>query len=192
MKDNSGWYHIDTNGTPIYTERYTKAFGFYNSRAAVIAKDRWFHINTNGSRVYSKHYKWCGNYQEEICSVRTKNGAYFHINLDGKKCYPESYHYAGDFKYGFACVMNDQQLFTHINKAGKYLHGKWFLDLGVYHKGFATTRDASGWFHIDFKGKAIYEHRLKLVEPFYNGWAFGETKNGRKCIVSEEGEILEF
>ena len=191
VMDKSGWYHIDVNGTAIYRERYLKAFGFYNERASVITEDGSIPINTNGEKIGNTYYDWCGNFQENVCTVRNKNGQYFHIDLEGNLCYPstQQYSYAGDFKGGYACVMNEQQQFTHINKQGDFLHGKWFDDLGVFHKKFATARDKDGWFHIDFSGKELYPHRFAMIEPFYNGRAFVEDFSGRKVILLEDGAL---
>ncbi|GHV59697.1 hypothetical protein FACS1894182_14190 [Bacteroidia bacterium] len=47
VKDETGAYHIDSNGKPLYSERYTRTFGFYCNRATVIQGQSWFHINKN-------------------------------------------------------------------------------------------------------------------------------------------------
>ena len=189
VKVDNKWFHINTDGKAIYEKRYKKAFGYYFNRAVVVEKDNWFHIDVFGKRINEQVYNWCGNFQENVCTVRDKNDNYFHLDLDGNRCYEENYSYAGDFKYGFACVMNKYQQFTHIDKKGQFLHQKWFLDLGVYHKGFATARDDNGWFHIDFDGNEIYPYRFAQIEPFYNGWAFATNLLGDKVIISENGNI---
>ncbi len=192
VQDQSGWYHIDVDGKPIYEKRYVRAFGYYEGLATVISNEGSFHIDTNGNPIYKSKYNWCGNFQEGRCAIRDKDNSYFHIDKQGKQPYQETYSYVGDYKYGFACVMNNQQLFTHIDKQGKKLHNKWFLDLGVYHKGFATARNEEGWFHINFKGERIYQHTFAQIEPFYNNLAFCETQDGQKCVISEFGEMKLF
>ena len=189
VKDKTGWYHINESGKPIYKNRYERAFGYYYNRASVISKKDWMHIDEVGNITSKEFYNWCGNYQEDICSVQGKDSSYFHINLDGQRCYQETYKYVGDFKYGFACVMDEDNKFTHVNKSGSLLHAKWFLDLGIYHKGFAVARDEKGWFHIDFNGREIYRDRFSYLEPFYNGFAFAQTMEKQRVIVSEIGQI---
>ena len=62
--DESGAYHITTEGEPLYSCRYKRTFGFYDKRAAVIDdNNKWFHIDEKGERVYSKNFLWVGNYQ---------------------------------------------------------------------------------------------------------------------------------
>jgi len=190
VKDETGAYHIDSNGNPLYTERYTRTFGFYCNRAAVVQGKEWFHINEKGERVYAHTFAWVGNFQENLCIVRDFEHHYFHIDLNGNRVYSENYRYAGDFKDGFACVKLQNGLFTHIDTQGKFLHGKFFLDLGVFHKGFAVAKDENGWFHINKQGKKLYSECYLLLEPFYNGFALATKNNGEKVIIDEIGKII--
>lgn len=189
VQDQSGWYHINIFGKSIYTNRYVRAFGYYNNRASIVGKSGWRIIDETGVFINDISYKWTGNFQETLCVVRTQNDKYHHINLAGKKVYETEYQYVGDFKYSFACVMNEAQSFTHIDKNGDFLHNKWYKELGIYHKGFATAKDADGWMHIDFAGTPIYSSRFDTIEPFYNGFAFATSKDGKKVIVDEEGRV---
>jgi hypothetical protein len=38
--DKSGAYHIDTSGNELYSNRYSRTFGFYCNRASVIERQR--------------------------------------------------------------------------------------------------------------------------------------------------------
>lgn len=188
VKDKSGSYHIDCEGNPLYTERYTRTFGFYCNRAAVVQDDIWFHITDKGERAYSNSYSWTGNYQENLCTVRNSDNHYFHITQHGNRIYQENYVYAGDYKDGIACVKLQDGYYRHIDKQGKFINNKKFLDLGVFHKNFATAKDKDGWFHIDKKGNEVYKHRFLAVEPFYNGFALVTTFENEKIIIDEKGQ----
>jgi hypothetical protein len=188
--DESGAYHIDENGKPLYTERYKRTFGYYCHRAAVVDGSEWFHINTAGDRAYADTYSWTGNFQEDLCTVRNIEGQYFHISLDGSRAYAEVYRYTGDYKDGIACAMGKDGLFRHIDRHGSLLHNKAFLDLGIFHKQFATAKDEGGWHHIDRAGNALYPNRYQSIEPFYNGYALVSTFTGVKAIVSEKGAVI--
>lgn len=190
VRDISGAYHIDTKGDELYSHRYSRTFGFYCNRAAVIDENRWFHINEKGDKVYSASYLWVGNFQENGCTVRNDNNQYFHIDLNGKRMYDEHYIYAGDFKDGVACVKSKDGLFRHIDQKGNFFHGKAFLDLGVYHKNFATAKDIEGWFHIDKNGEELYPQRYLFVEPFYNGFALATLFDNSKQILDEKGKLV--
>ncbi|WP_405376981.1 methyltransferase [Nonlabens sp. Asnod3-A02] len=185
VKDASGAYHIDMNGDSIYTQRYTRTFGYYYEKAAVLLKGKAFHIDMKGNRIYKEEYLWTGNYQQEICTVKDGSQNYYHINSKGERLYNDNYKYAGDFRENIACVQLYNNLFTHIYKDGSRVHNKLFKDLNVYHKGHACAKDNLGWCHIDLKGKPIYRERYLLLEPFYNGVALATDLSGEKVLVSE-------
>jgi hypothetical protein len=42
-----GWFHIRTDGTPLYKKLYDRVFGFYFNRAAVLDKKEAYHIQCN-------------------------------------------------------------------------------------------------------------------------------------------------
>lgn len=47
VEDESGWYHIDINENAIYSERYSRTFGYYDGSAAVTDfANSCFHIDT--------------------------------------------------------------------------------------------------------------------------------------------------
>lgn len=188
--DESGAYHIDSKGYPVYAERYQRTFGFYCNRAAVIKNNVWFHITETGEKAYKESYKWTGNFQENICTVRDNENHYFHLDLEGKRIYSENYIYAGDFKDGFACVKNANGKYIHIDSKGRKLNEKEFFDLGIFHKNFATAKDENGWHHIDKQGNELYSERYAAIEPFYNGFALVTCFDTSKIIIDENGKVI--
>lgn len=188
--DHIGWYHIDMQGNSLYAQRYTRAFGYYCNRATVVDVYDWFHINTEGNRVYTQNFAWCGNFQENVCSVKNLSNQYFHIDLNGNAIYEEKYRYVGDFKDGFACVRLESGLFKHIDSKGYFLNDKMFVDLGIFHKGIANAKDSKGWFHADKNGDELYPERYQQIEVFYNGFALVETFDNEKIIINEQGETI--
>jgi len=186
--DQSGAYHIDTQGKSIYSQRYKRTFGYYFLRSAVIDQNGWRHIDENGKQVYSTHYAWVGNFQENRCAVRDQYNSYFHIHSNGERVHDIDYVYAGDFKDGVACVKSKDGYYRHIDNNGVYINDCYFLDLGIFHKGIATAKDNQGWFHINRLGKALYGNRYLAVEPFYNGFALVTCSNHQKMIINEQGD----
>ena len=77
--DGTGAYHIHLDGSPAYEQRFERTFGFYGGLAAVVGEGKWFHINTHGERAYGESWDWCGNFQQNRCTVRNSDGHYFHI-----------------------------------------------------------------------------------------------------------------
>ncbi len=191
VSDETGAYHIDFEGKPIYQCRFIKTFGFYKGIAAVIDESGCYHINLDGKPQYSERYEWVGNFQEEICPVRDVKGLYYHIKMDGTLLYDKKYKYAGDFKYGIAAVYDHDGYALHIDKSGNLIHKKKFKELGVFHKGFAIAKDNYGAFHINKKGESLYTQRYKWVEPFYNGFAFVCDFFDQKFIINEDGKIVQ-
>jgi hypothetical protein len=188
--DTTGAYHVNREGTPAYAARFIRVFGFYDLRAAVQSRDGWYHILQDGSPLYENRYAWCGNFQQNHCTVKDLSGRYFHINQKGEKAYPFTFKYAGDFRDGYAVVLGDDGFYTHIDFSGQLLHGKKFLDLDIFHKGYARAQDRKGWFHIDSQGKSCYSTRYKSVEPFYNGVSRVEAFSGAFLLINEQGETL--
>ena len=191
VRDKTGAYHIDLDGKPIYQRRYLKTFGFYSGIAAVVDDSGWFHINTKSKPQYNETYEWIGNFQEDMCVVRDKEGKYFHIKTNGNSAYSERYNYVGDFKYGIAVVYNNDGQAKHIDKHGKEVYNKKFKELGVFHKGFAIAKDDYGAFHINKAGEPLYTQRYKWVEPFYNGFAFVCDFTDQKFIINEDGKTIQ-
>ena len=190
VKDESGCFHIDNFGNQLYTDRFSRTFGFYCSRAAVVQVDMCFHITEKGTRAYTHSYSWTGNFQENLCTVRDSDNNYFHIDLNGNRIYTDNFTYCGDFKDGIACVKTSNGFYKHIDVKGIFLNTKLFLDLGIFHKNFATAKDEKGWHHIDKNGNEIYGQRFLSVEPFYNGFAVVDTFENKKQIIDESGNTI--
>jgi len=188
--DSSGSYHICLDGNPAYSTRFERTFGFYCALAAVEAEGYFFHIHPDGSPAYSDRWNWCGNFQQNRCTIRNQDGGYFHINKEGVLIEGGPHSYAGDFREDIAVVRDMEGLCRHINLDGSDLNGKKFLDLDVFHKGFALARDEVGWFHIDKCGLDVTSgRRHSEIEPFYNGQALVKTRTGDSIVVDENGII---
>ncbi len=183
-------WHIRPDGSPAYSRRFLRTFGFYEALAAVVDQDGWHHITPHGEDAYPQRYAWCGNFQEQRCPVRRQDGTYLHIAPSGLPAYDARWRYAGDFRDGVGVVQHQDGRSTHIRPDGTPLHGVWFLDLDVFHKAYARARDEAGWMHIDRTGKPIYAHRLANVEPFYNGQARVERFDGGLEVIDESGHQL--
>ena len=188
--DESGAYHIGSDGLPAYSARYRRTFGFYEGQAAVVTDAGWTHIGPSGMPSSASHWSWAGNFQEGRCPVRDERGRYGHLGPGGRPTCGLRYRYAGDYRDGVAVVQRDDGRSTHIDLAGVEVHGRWFEDLDVFHKGFARARDEAGWMHIDRLGQPVYGRRFTAVEPFYNGQARVERHDGGFDVIDETGEVL--
>ena len=183
-------WHIGPDGGTAYDRRFRRTFGFYENYAAVIGQDGWRHIHPSGEDAYPQRYAWCGNFQEERCSVRDYSGLYFHVGYDGIPVYQKRWRYAGDYREGIAVVQAIDGRSTHIDAYGRQVHGQWFIDLDVFHKAFARARDEAGWTHVNRAGAPIYSRRFVAVEPFYNGQARVERFDGGLEVIHETGDSV--
>lgn len=188
-RDRTGAFHISESGEPVYVDRFTRTFGFYESLATVAVDHGWLHIRPDGQRAHAFSFTWAGNFQEGLCAVRV-GAEMFHVGRHGGPAYATRYRYVGDFKGGLAVVKDDRGLSTHVTPEGILTHGTWFLDLDVFHKGFARARDSGGWHHVRRDGRQAYSARFASVEPFYNGHAFAETYGGNQIVIDEEGRTV--
>lgn len=183
-------WHITLDGAAAYDRRFQRTFGFYEGLASVVSPDGWHHIDATGADAYPGRFEWCGNFQGERCAVRAVDRAYLHIDPRGRPTYERRWRYVGDYREGLAVVQGADGRSTHVDLAGEMVHGRWFVDLDVPHKGYARARDAHGWCHVDRQGRPAYESRFAMVEPFYNGQARVETRNGALMIIDEAGNAL--
>lgn len=188
-RDGHSW-HVHYDGTPAYTRRFKRTFGFYEGIASVVGEEGAFHITITGEDAYPQRFDWCGNFQGGVCTVREQDGAYMHIAPDGRPVYNKRWKYAGDYRDGVSVVQTADGLSTHIDLHGLELHGIWFDDLDVFHKGYARAKDVRGWMHIDMSGTPIYQRRFASVEPFYNGQSRVETTYGGLEVIDESGETV--
>jgi hypothetical protein len=183
-------WHVGPSGEAAYARRFSRVFGFYEGRAAVVGEGGSWHIDITGEDVYEGRYAWCGNYQGDRCVVRTAEGVYLHLDSAGRPAYEARHRYAGDYRDGIAVVQGEDGLSTHIDLAGRPVHGQRFIDLDVFHKGFARARDAAGWAHVNRAGRPVYERRFAMVEPFYNGQARVERLDGGLEVIDEGGRTV--
>lgn len=184
------WFHIDSKGRPAYRERYDRVWGYYENLATVLDKGVYYHIGPEGTPVYSNRFVWCGNFQDNRCTVQFRDLRFGHILADGEKAYEETYRYAGDFRESYAVVQLDNGMHVHIDEYGRRLNGKEFIDLTPFHKGISCAKDMTGWFHIDKNGDDLYDERYEYIEPFYNGHSRVITRYGEIIIINENGDRL--
>lgn len=189
QRGDAAW-HIDPTGSPAYTRRFRKTFGYYEGLAAVASPEGWHHITPDGHDVYPARYAWCGNFQEGRCAVRDHDGRYHHLDATGAVQSLQPWSYAGDFRDGIAVVQSADGRSTHVRLDGTPLHRRWFDDLDVFHKGLARARDARGWTHVGPDGEAAYARRFAMVEPFYNGQARVERFDGALEVIDAQGQVL--
>ena len=56
--DESGAYHIHLDGTPAYSARFDRTFGYYCGLASVVDGVLWYHIAPDGGKPYEDSWNW--------------------------------------------------------------------------------------------------------------------------------------
>ncbi|MEE3478118.1 MAG: WG repeat-containing protein, partial [Methanomethylophilus sp.] len=84
VRDHLGAYHIDSEGRPVYRERYRRAFPYHDGKSAVEGDIGMFHIDLLGNPLYTRTYGWVSDFHEGLCAARFRNGIYTYINEKGE------------------------------------------------------------------------------------------------------------
>jgi hypothetical protein len=138
VKDETGAYHIGSNGNPLYSERYTRTFGYYCNRAAVISGKNWFHINEKGERIYSKNYLYAGDFKDGIAGVKLQNEVFKHIDKSVKFINNKEFLDLGVFHKNYATA-KDKDGWFHIDKVGNAIYLERYLTIEPFYNGFALV-----------------------------------------------------
>jgi broad specificity phosphatase PhoE len=177
VRDETGAYHLDLEGTPCYEARFLETYGFYEGIAAVRDERGWFHILPDGSALHDRRFRWSGNFQGHRCVVQDSNG-FFHLTREGADAYRLRFRYAGDFRYGAAVAHGAEGAF-HIRPDGSRLNASTHIHAEPFHKGHAVVADEAGFFHVDRTGTPLLPSvRFRSAEPFYNGIALCRGDDG--------------
>lgn len=198
-------YHIDTSGDAIYSSRFKRVFGFYQSRAAVCdTSNEWYHIDKKGKPIYANRYVWCGNYSrlptnssenniKAQAPVRCSDDTYFLVDEQGKTR-GGPFLYAGDpNSQGETVVWNLSGRCSVLKSDGTSLcinDKQNILDMQSPHKGILAVKDSKGWFYVNRYGEQIGSGRYLEVEPHYNGQARVRLLNGAWAVIDEGGKII--
>ncbi|MBR4987783.1 MAG: histidine phosphatase family protein [Methanocorpusculum sp.] len=118
--DESGAYHIDFFGKPLYTERYEAVGDFSDSTAWVKDAGGYFYIDENGSRINSETYTYAADFCDRTAAVYHAFCGATHITTAGEMLYNDWYYDVRSFEDGTALVRDDEG-WHRINKGGEIL-----------------------------------------------------------------------
>jgi len=120
VTDESGSYHIDFFGRPLYAERYEEVGDFFDSTAWVKTADGFFYIDENGSRINSETYTRVSDFSNKTAAVYHSFCGATHITTAGEMLYNDWYYDVRPFDNGRALVCDDDGWFF-INTGGERL-----------------------------------------------------------------------
>ena len=120
VRDESGAYHIDFFGRPLYVERYEKVGDFSDSTAWVKTADGFFYIDENGCRINAETYTSASDFSEKTAAVYHAVCGATHITTAGEMLYNDWYYDVRPFADGKALVRDDAG-WQYINRGGELL-----------------------------------------------------------------------
>lgn len=82
--DDSGYYHIDPDGNPLYEERFEKTEAFHEGLAGVVVNGQAFHITKNGLPAYGRRFDKVGFFHNGTAKAEL-GGEEFCINHQGER-----------------------------------------------------------------------------------------------------------
>gem|GEM_PF-2104358 len=196
--DGKGWFHIDTNGNPLYTERYEDVGNFSDGRArikpinpepsAFLSRERSVIIDKSGQVMpFSKKFDFISDYSDgrAFALENYKNGQVL-IDTEGNIVIPTRFISAQLFKEGFA-VVSDETGYYHIKKDGSPAYAERYGDAKDFDNGIALVytsgkNQTKGYLQIDTLGRPTAQQSTSLqnirsLNDFSEGLAFATEKD---------------
>ena len=184
VRDESGAYHIDFFGRPLYAERYVSVGDFRDSTAWVETADGFFYIDETGSRINAETYTRVSDFTDKTAAVYHAVCGATHITTAGEMLYNDWYFDVRPFADGKALV-RDESGWQYINRGGEVL-GAADAPADAIPEG--TVRIAPRKNRIaELLSGQEYESAVLLLrhaerEPFYRG----EPGVGKRVTVRGE------
>lgn len=162
--DNKYW-HIDTQGNYLYTQRYDNALGFSNGLAPVMdGVWGWHYIRPDGTELSSKRYEVVGEFSEGYAWVK-ENGRFHFIRTDGTRVDDEEYEDVYDCDNG---VYQGRKGDTWFRVKVGEVKDAFYISL--FPKN-VTDKDIKKYYFVGFDGKRINNEEYDFATDFKEGLA---------------------
>lgn len=118
-------YHIEPDGGPTYSQRYSHVGLFFEELAEAENETGRFHIKPNGKPAYRKRFIDVGHFCGGLSQAEDETGCY-HIWPDGSPAYNSRFRFCGPFnKNGLAAakILNKKRglVRVQINRQGEII-----------------------------------------------------------------------
>lgn len=156
VADSTGWLHILTDGTALYSERYAWCGNFQEQRCPVRRQDgAYIHLNHEGSPAYAQVWHYAGDFRDGVAVVQRADGLHSHICKDGELLHGEWFLDLDVFHKGHARA-RDHGGWHHVDVAGKALYSQRFAMVEPFYNGQARVeRPDGGLAVIDPQGEVV-------------------------------------
>lgn len=164
--DNKYW-HINTQGNYLYTQKYDEVRGFSCGLAPVLdGAGEWYHIRPDGTELVSgKRYDAVGEFSEGYAWVK-ENGRFHFITTDGTRVDDEEYEDVSNCDNGEYSGKKGDTWFTV--KVGEE---KDPFYVSLFPEKVTDLSHSNKSFFLGFDGKRINNEEYDFATNFYEGVA---------------------
>ena len=157
---DASWFHILTDGRPLYSQRYAWCGNFQGGRSTVRRSDGlYLYLLRNGQMAYPDHYYYAGDYRDGVAVVQREDGLHTHINLKGLHVHGKWFVDLDVFHKGYARARDDSG-WHHINIRAQPIYSRRFASIEPFYNGQARVEDFdSSLFVINESGEIVVKLR---------------------------------
>lgn len=208
IKKDHKYGYINTNGEIVIPCAYLWADDFSHGLASV-GSSEWCvdgFINDKGEMVIINNYGRTRRFSEGLAAVE-KDGLWGYINTKGELVIPHQFAEAHEFSDGLAQVMYKDRRWGssrswdrgYINTKGEVLiknrgtriyHDSDDRDTEYFSNGFIRDVMRGRIGYLNTKGETVIPYRYEQASIFTNGYAFVETREGKKGFINTQGEMV--
>lgn len=162
-----GWAHIRSDGSMLYSERYSWCGNFQERRCAVRTQEgEYLHLTESGRPAYPTAYAYAGDFRDGLAVVQSREGRSTHVDREGSFLHGCWYLDLDVFHKGLARA-RDEGGWMHIGEAGAALYARRFAAVEPFYNGQARVERHDGGLEvIDERGNPLIELRPALQDEF--------------------------
>ncbi len=161
------WFHIDSDGNPLYESRYAFVGNFQNDACVVCDfEGSYYHIDRSGRPLYSSKWSYCGDFREGAAVVQGRGGLSSHIDFSGKLIHGQWFIDLDVFHKGYARARSSEG-WHHIAKAGTPLYSARYANVEPFYNGCSRVETGDGELRvINEKGVTLRTLRRPTIDHF--------------------------
>ncbi|WP_305967423.1 methyltransferase [Marinobacter salsuginis] len=161
------WFHIDSEGNPLYESRYAFVGNFQNDACVVCdLEGSYYHIDLSGKPLYSSKWSYCGDFREGAAVVQGRDGLSSHIDFSGKLIHDQWFIDLDVFHKGYARARSSEG-WHHISRAGTPLYPARYANLEPFYNGRSRVEtDDGGLRIINEQGVTLRILRRPTIDHF--------------------------
>ncbi|RDL43764.1 methyltransferase [Marinomonas piezotolerans] len=188
-----GRFHIEADGSPLYTPRFDEVLAFHKVGKRWIAPVKLgaeaFHIDTDGLPIYGQRFYRCFGFYNDLAAVVGEDG-WYHIDESGSALYSQRYEFSGNYQEKVCVVMDSDGLYFHLNVIGEPVYDSRWRYCGDFRDGVAVVQAGNGLStHILPDGSLLHDIWFSDLDVFHKGYARAKTLQGW-CHVDKQGNAI--